>query len=367
MIRTTTFFLLALLAGQLFAQSNLPAACGTHLPETFMPGRFSRSNCPMASPCDDFLRRDAAAWQVGEPIRYIFLNWIVLEPVTLKLPDDRLLALRVSQLNDAFQDVGIQFINYDLQRIRAVEATSGANFNTLSPYSDQRQETLNIFLVQSIEGGWGGFGYFPFQGPSLGAVILGDGLDFNQYLLVHEVGHVLGLYHTFAGTQETSSCSGCYEPATEFDGRSALGDETGDWCSDTYPADDRNSCATINEAPNAACDSAGWSNQSLFNYMSYSRCANQISPQQGARMRCMVETHLGSWANYAEEEIAREQVKFTVSDTFVLKGTKLNFTDWSLLPADQIESWFWEFDVEQDGRVSRETSDQKIPPSVTYE
>lgn len=93
--------------------------------------------------------------------------------------------------------------------------------------------------------------------------------------LVHEVGHWLGLYHTFQG--------GCH-PSSKSD------TAFGDFISDTPPADQifgRNDCTFRDSCPGILGPDP------IHNFMDYSTddCRTSFTPQQNARMR-------GMWAAY---------------------------------------------------------------------
>ncbi|MEZ6014171.1 MAG: zinc metalloprotease [Planctomycetota bacterium] len=135
---------------------------------------------------------------------------------------------------------------------------------------------LNIYSNQAS----GALGYVPFL-PQLGnvgsssdrVVVLWSavgrnapiGAPFNQgRSATHEIGHYLGLYHTFEG-----GCGGasCYT--------------TGDLICDT------NAESTANFGCNAGSSSCG-STDPVRNYMNYSddTCMNQFTEEQARRMRC---------------------------------------------------------------------------------
>jgi len=90
----------------------------------------------------------------------------------------------------------------------------------------------------------------------------------------HEVGHWFGLYHVFQG--------GCTEP--------------NDYCDDT-PAQsqpsyshesitgDKNSCPALDTCPTMA------GNDNVFNFMDYTDCSHEFTPQQGARMNTVFQKY----------------------------------------------------------------------------
>jgi len=56
---------------------------------------------------------------------------------------------------------------------------------------------------------------------------------FPSHALTHEVGHALGLWHTYRGISEVAACSTCYE--CPFPNVPSDNDLRGDYCSDTRP------------------------------------------------------------------------------------------------------------------------------------
>lgn len=137
---------------------------------------------------------------------------------------------------------------------------------------------FNIWIVNSIQSGGAGvtLGYaeFPYGGgsSSYGVIIRNDaygttGTASGDRTLTHEVGHCLGLLHTFQ--------SGCHGSAC---------DENGDYCCDTPPVSEAQwSCSTTQNT----CDDIpvgdlyGFdANDQFENYMSYSPCQNMYSEDQ---------------------------------------------------------------------------------------
>lgn len=140
-----------------------------------------------------------------------------------------------------------------------------------------REDYLNIWVVNEIEdndaqSGIQGFAYFPVNNPVDGIVILHNAIGTvgnikpNTALnrtLAHEVGHYLGLYHTFHTTTDCSAETNC---TTQ-----------GDRVCDTPPTILSASCS------NPACSGT----QQVENYMDYTSesCRNMFSQGQKDRMR----------------------------------------------------------------------------------
>lgn len=79
--------------------------------------------------------------------------------------------------------------------------------------------------------------------------------------MIHEMGHIFGLYHVFKGVSERESCDDpCQETTASM--------ETGDFCADTAPTPKSKACkdpGLINDT----CGSMHYHNTPYNNYMSY--------------------------------------------------------------------------------------------------
>lgn len=145
-----------------------------------------------------------------------------------------------------------------------------------------RASYVNIWVVNEIEnndGGAGvqGYAYFPFNSVKDGIVVLHNAFGTTGNLksytnmnrtITHEMGHFLGLYHTF---NDTNSCSAETSCSTQ-----------GDRVCDTPPTILNSSCS----AP--ACSG----NQQVENYLDYTSqsCMDMFSQGQKTRMRTTLET-----------------------------------------------------------------------------
>ena len=159
-------------------------------------------------------------------------------------------------------------------------------------YSQSPSQNLNLFISAAALP-FDGVGTLPWDPDALasqGGIWLNSNLvDGVHHSASHELGHCLGLYHTFHGTDEVKSCAAaCYEPAT-----GANADASGDLCSDTRSTPRNFSCADP-----GGCDCAGtpWGATPLHNIMGYgpALCVNEFTPQQERRMLCWARAALGS-------------------------------------------------------------------------
>lgn len=134
--------------------------------------------------------------------------------------------------------------------------------------------TLNVYIVNSItlQGQTGILGYATFPGgptPRDGVVIIrgslpgGDTAPYNKGdTLTHEVGHWIGLFHTFQ-----NGCQG-----------------RGDRVGDTAAQDDGSNIFSCNERLDTCTSKAG--RDPVHNFMNYAtdRCLNEFTSGQSARM-----------------------------------------------------------------------------------
>ena len=108
--------------------------------------------------------------------------------------------------------------------------------------------------------------------------------------LSHEVGHCLGLRHTH---QSPSEVDGCTDPCYEYAG--SLSDDTGDYCSDTAPTPINYSCSDPSGTDDCADPTVPWAPTNFHNYMSYTSCSTEWTPQQTGRGHCWSIHVLGGW------------------------------------------------------------------------
>ncbi|BDS13970.1 M43 family zinc metalloprotease [Aureispira anguillae] len=266
----------------------------------------------------------------------------------------------IQHLNDAFANVGVYNpatgVDIDIQFCLAQRDPNGNTTNgitnTVSSLTNLNHNTqdlalknlirwnpldyINIWVVNNIQGGVAGYAYFPSShGNNLDGIVveanyMGSSPN-NSKVLVHEMGHYLGLYHTFQGGCTNNDCLAdgdrvCDTPP----------DNTTSWvpCASVI-----NSCSTDEDDLSAnnpyrpiANGGLGDQQDQKENYMDYSdfACYDQFTQGQKIRTHFFLTgiraSLLASQACIAPctTPIA---IGFTASATTVTAGTTVNFTN----------------------------------------
>ncbi len=199
---------------------------------------------------------------------------------------DQWITDQMDVLNDAFLSVGYQFLLASVDRTNNPDWYFGLDLGT--PEETQMKQTLAIdpahfmnFYTARLAGGLLGWAYFPFSfsnedNPLHGVVVLDQSLPGGNaapYNLgdtgTHEVGHYVGLLHTFQG-----GCSGGDTPP----GCESGGDGVCDTPSEASPAFGcpiRNTCSPV---PDLGPDP-------IHNFMDYTddSCMFEFTPGQAER------------------------------------------------------------------------------------
>jgi len=275
--------------------------CGTH--QRYIAELVARGInppdgvCPQDGPCDDPVNRNAAIPTGGTPIKTYRLSIHVFcqndgSNCAATLAD---VDAAVVALNALYLPWRIQF-NYDTNFINSTK------YRTLSPseergmkraYADSPATKLNVYVVNTGGVCWGTFPWGQNALTKQGGIVMHERwFAVDTAVFTHEVGHCLGLWHTFHGVSEVTPCGQCYELA----GRTPdQGDVTGDRCSDTVPTPRNSTCS--DPGGNDFCNNVPWGPTDLLNYMAYSclYSQNEFTEHQAGRMHCWTTAILTGW------------------------------------------------------------------------
>lgn len=153
----------------------------------------------------------------------------------------------------------------------------------------------NIWVVNKIAGGWGGYAFFPVGGEysTDGTVIIANSIKYNYSTLAHELGHGMSLFHTFQG-DDGNNC-----PAND------LCFFQGDWICDTPPHRQA-------DCSNSNCNNSPDSMNSFRNIMSYCNSRGFFTKDQKDRVRTSIFN------------TSRKQLLFSTACTGIPTGIKNN-------------------------------------------
>lgn len=266
--------------------------------------------CPQRGACDNPATRDSTP--VQDITLRVIAHIITSRDGSCSLADSDVRDA-ITHLNDVYRTngTGVQFnlvairthVDDALAWVPACDSSEtcssarAAIWLTRNLYAESPTTQCNLYFSCLRRNQWGGIagvGSVPWSSgaltPSGGIWMNSLELGYKPHLAPHEMGHVLGLWHTHHGVSEVSACSDpCAEPVNGPDR-----DRSGDFASDT-PATPKNYYCM--PPYGADCNGATWGDGQPENYMGYGppECTSLFTTQQVRRMQCWVQHLLKGW------------------------------------------------------------------------
>lgn len=274
----------------------------------------------------------------------------------------------IPEFKQIYGDVGIEFklatidpfgnCTNGIEHIYSHETFQGDDYSKLHQW--YRANYLNVWVVESMENGVAGYAYYPTatEGSGFfrdGVIILNDYIGsigtsspYNSRALTHEIGHYLGLSHTWGSTNDPGVA-----------------------CGDDYMAD-----TPITKGSQLVCNTnmavcTSGVKENVQNYMDYSYCSRMFTLNQVSAMRNILQGPAGQRDMLIDPETASATgidltnppvcspiADFNANKRFVCQGTAIQFTDFSYNAAVTSRQWIFE-----GGSPATSTAAQ---PSVTY-
>jgi len=158
--------------------------------------------------------------------------------------------------------------------------TAGENVKALIKWDPSKY--LNVWIVETIASGAGGYSYLPGSAPGndnnagilvintqFGATGTSNGSGFSKHTLSHEIGHYLGLPHTWGGTNTPGLPGNCNSDDGIADTPECLGQSFN--CDLTIET-----CGSLDN---------------VQNFMCYAGCPNMFTEGQGDRVHYYLDNH----------------------------------------------------------------------------
>lgn len=274
----------------------------------------------------------------------------------------------IPEFKQIYGDVGIEFklatidpfgnCTNGIEHIYSHETFQGDDYSKLHQW--YRANYLNVWVVESMENGVAGYAYYPTatEGSGFfrdGVIILNDYIGsigtsspYNSRALTHEIGHYLGLSHTWGSTNDPGVA-----------------------CGDDYMAD-----TPITKGSQLVCNTnmavcTPGVKENVQNYMDYSYCSRMFTLNQVSAMRNILqgpagqrdmlidpETATATGIDLTNPPVCAPIADFNANKRFVCQGTAIQFTDFSYNAAVTSRQWIFE-----GGSPATSTAAQ---PSVTY-
>jgi len=265
------------------------------------------ANCPNTGICDGFTERNR--WNGHRMNIALVITVLCATSTTCPLNNNDVIA-QVRQINTDFNGTGITFVvnqtYFTVDAQYATIAAYGSNnlwYTQLNALKNKHARSptlyLNVFVTKQTPGASGtllGIGTFPWDSEAPtntgGLWVNANYFGANQKTAAHELGHNVGLWHTFHGDSEVSCTSACYEPVHTDFSNTGISNTEGDYCADTpsQPMNYQCSIPSGRDCRGTAYNSIG-NNVALYNnIMAYTpdSCMQLLTPQQGWRANCWV-------------------------------------------------------------------------------
>jgi hypothetical protein len=227
---------------------------------------------------------------------------------------------QVNQINSDFTGTGIQFtvastrfvVDSTYWQLAAYSQTNSLWYTQLVALKNKHAVSpnlyLNVFVTAQASGTQGtllGIGTFPWDtasnGNTGGLWVNANYVRAGDKTASHEIGHNVGLWHTFHGDSEVSCSSTCYETVHSDVGDTTVSNDVGDYCADT-PAQPMNyNCVNPTGSDCKGNRYTLYSTANLTNnIMAYTpdSCMQLFSPQQTMRALCWVcNSRVSTWVS----------------------------------------------------------------------